>query len=134
MKVDNRLSDPIADIDPDQMVQVLTNLYTNAQQAMPDGGTLTIDLSDDPETVTIKVTDTGVGIPEENMPKLFDPFFTTKQVGMGTGLGPGRDPRHRQDAQGADRGRVQRRPGRRPHRHHLHRHPAAARIGARGAR
>jgi two-component system NtrC family sensor kinase len=87
VEVDNRLSDPVADIDADQMVQVLTNLYTNAQQAMPDGGTLTIDLSDDPETVTIRVTDAGMGIAEENMAKLFDPFFTTKQVGMGTGLG-----------------------------------------------
>ncbi|MBN1630985.1 MAG: histidine kinase, partial [Thermoleophilia bacterium] len=87
VEVDNRLSDPIADIDPDQMIQVLTNLYTNAQQAMPEGGDLTITLSDDPDTISIEVTDTGVGIPEENMPKLFDPFFTTKQVGMGTGLG-----------------------------------------------
>ncbi|NLE10896.1 MAG: 4Fe-4S dicluster domain-containing protein [Actinobacteria bacterium] len=87
VKVDNRLSDPIADIDPDQMIQVLTNLYTNAQQAMPEGGDLTITLRDDPDTIFIEVTDTGVGIPAENMPKLFDPFFTTKQVGMGTGLG-----------------------------------------------
>jgi iron only hydrogenase large subunit-like protein len=85
--VQNDLADPIADIDPDQMVQVLTNLYTNAQQAMPDGGDLTISLSGGPGEVTIKVSDTGVGIPEENMAKLFSPFFTTKQVGMGTGLG-----------------------------------------------
>jgi signal transduction histidine kinase len=69
------------------MVQVLTNLYTNAQQAMPEGGTLTIELKDDPGTVTIRVTDTGHGVAKENMGKLFDPFFTTKQVGMGTGLG-----------------------------------------------
>jgi two-component system NtrC family sensor kinase len=81
------LSDPIAEIDADQMVQVLTNLLTNAQHAMPEGGTLTIHLSDDPETVTFRVSDTGEGISKENMTKLFDPFFTTKQVGMGTGLG-----------------------------------------------
>jgi two-component system NtrC family sensor kinase len=87
VKVVDKLSAPVADIDPDQMVQVLTNLHTNAQQAMPDGGSITITLTDDPETVTVKVADTGVGIPEENMAKLFDPFFTTKQVGMGTGLG-----------------------------------------------
>jgi len=85
--VRNELSDPIADIDPDQIIQVLTNLYTNAQQAMPEGGDLTITLSDDPDTVTIKVADTGYGITEENMAKLFSPFFSTKAVGMGTGLG-----------------------------------------------
>jgi signal transduction histidine kinase len=69
------------------MVQVLTNLVSNAQQAMPDGGALIIRLSDTPDEVTFMVTDTGVGIPRENMDKLFDPFFTTKQVGKGTGLG-----------------------------------------------
>ena len=87
VKVDNKLSDPVADLDPDQMVQVLTNLFTNAQQAMPDGGRLTIALSDDPDTVTIRVSDTGMGIPPEHMPNLFDPFFSTKPLGMGTGLG-----------------------------------------------
>jgi two-component system NtrC family sensor kinase len=85
--VDSGLRDPVAEIDADQMVQVLTNLFSNAQQAMPKGGTLTIALSDEPELVTIRVSDTGEGIAEENMGKLFDPFFTTKQVGMGTGLG-----------------------------------------------
>jgi two-component system NtrC family sensor kinase len=87
VSLQNRLSDPVADLDPDQMVQVFTNLFTNAQQAMPEGGTLAVELSDDPETVTIKVTDSGVGIPPEHMPNLFDPFFSTKPLGMGTGLG-----------------------------------------------
>ncbi len=85
--VQDLLSDPVAEIDADQIVQVLTNLFTNAQQAMPDGGDLTIGLADDPDMVTIRVSDTGTGIPKENMARLFDPFFTTKQVGMGTGLG-----------------------------------------------
>lgn len=85
--IENHLADPIADIDPDQMVQVFTNLYKNAQQAMPDGGDLTITLSGGPGDITVQVSDTGVGITEENMAKLFSPFFTTKQVGMGTGLG-----------------------------------------------
>ncbi len=85
--LENDLSDPMADIDPDQMVQVFTNLITNAQQAMPEGGTLTISLSDDPDTVTIKFTDEGQGIQPEHMPHLFDPFFSTKPLGMGTGLG-----------------------------------------------
>ncbi len=83
----NRLSDPVADIDPDQMVQVFTNLITNAQQAMPEGGTLTVELSDEPDTITVRFTDTGMGILPEHMPHLFDPFFSTKPLGMGTGLG-----------------------------------------------
>jgi nitrogen-specific signal transduction histidine kinase len=85
--VEDRLSDPVAEIDADQIVQVLTNLFTNAQQAMPNGGSMTIGLTDDPDTVTIRVSDTGGGIAKEHMARLFDPFFTTKQVGMGTGLG-----------------------------------------------
>ena len=85
--VENIMEDPVADVDPDQMVQVLTNLYTNAQQAMPEGGLLTIVLRDDPQYVTVEVTDDGAGIPEEDIGRVFDPFFSTKQVGMGTGLG-----------------------------------------------
>jgi signal transduction histidine kinase/iron only hydrogenase large subunit-like protein len=87
VNVQDFLADPVAEIDADQIVQVLTNLFTNAQQAMPNGGSITIALSDDPDTVTIRVSDTGEGIAKENMARLFDPFFTTKQVGMGTGLG-----------------------------------------------
>lgn len=85
--VENRMAEPVADLDADQMVQVLTNLVTNAQHAMPDGGTIHVTLSDTPDEVTIEVSDTGRGIPPENLDKVFDPFFTTKQVGMGTGLG-----------------------------------------------
>jgi signal transduction histidine kinase len=87
VRVDDRLEDPVAEIDSDQIVQVLTNLLSNAQHAMPEGGSIVVGLSDKPEEVIIQVTDSGSGIPEENMAKLFDPFFTTKQVGMGTGLG-----------------------------------------------
>jgi signal transduction histidine kinase/iron only hydrogenase large subunit-like protein len=87
VNVQDRLSDKIAEIDGDQIVQVLTNLFTNAQHAMPEGGTITIGLTDDPDSVTIRVSDTGTGIAKEHMAQLFDPFFTTKQVGMGTGLG-----------------------------------------------
>ncbi|MFH0916286.1 MAG: [Fe-Fe] hydrogenase large subunit C-terminal domain-containing protein [bacterium] len=85
--VENTLADPVAEIDSDQIVQVLTNLLSNAQHAISKGGAIVIALSDQPDEVTIRVSDTGEGIPEENMAKLFDPFFTTKQVGMGTGLG-----------------------------------------------
>ena len=87
VRIESTMDDRVAELDADQMVQVLTNLVSNAQQAMPDGGALIIHLSDTPDEVTFMVTDTGVGIPHENMDKLFDPFFTTKQVGRGTGLG-----------------------------------------------
>jgi two-component system NtrC family sensor kinase len=73
---------------PRDLQQVFLNLFLNAIQAMPNGGTLTVTgaVSDD-EFLRIDVTDTGVGIPEENLSLIFDPFFTTKEVGKGTGLG-----------------------------------------------
>jgi len=76
-----------AEIDSDQIIQVLTNLATNAFDAMPEGGKLTLETGGDERTVWLKLTDTGVGIPKENMKKLFSPFFTTKKIGQGTGLG-----------------------------------------------
>lgn len=77
----------MASIDRDQMMQVLTNLEKNAIEAMPDGGTLNIVLKGDANNIEILISDTGVGIPDENKEKLFTPFFTTKEVGKGTGLG-----------------------------------------------
>ncbi len=74
-------------IDRDQMMQVLTNLEKNAVEAMPDGGTLSIKISENNGSVELNLSDTGVGIPQENMDKLFTPFFTTKKIGEGTGLG-----------------------------------------------
>lgn len=82
---------PTCECDPAQMVQVLTNLYSNAFAAMPDGGTLTITTREDDEVpggrLVLTVHDTGTGIPAENMKHIFQPFFTTKQIGKGTGLG-----------------------------------------------
>ena len=87
IRVDSKLSDPIARIDKDQMMQVLTNLEKNAVEAMPKGGTLMITLNGTDHEVELAISDTGIGIPEENMEKIFTPFFTTKEVGKGTGLG-----------------------------------------------
>jgi two-component system NtrC family sensor kinase len=72
--------------DPALMRRVLTNLATNALQAMPQGGKLTIRASKKRETITITVQDTGEGIPRESMEKIFSPFFTTKAKGQGLGL------------------------------------------------
>ncbi len=84
------------------MEQVLMNLAVNSRDAMPKGGRLTIATSREtagqtlvhrnPESlqddcVCLKVSDTGIGIPHQDLPRIFDPFFTTKEVGKGTGLG-----------------------------------------------
>ena len=71
----------------DQIQQVFINLAINAVQAMKRGGRLTMTAHAGPEWITVKVADTGVGIPPEHLGKIFDPFFTTKREGEGTGLG-----------------------------------------------
>lgn len=88
--------------DATQLYQVLMNLAINARDAMPDGGTLAIDLQnvilDEQEAnlhfravpgpyVVLSVKDAGTGIPPEIINQIFDPFFTTKEPGKGTGLG-----------------------------------------------
>ncbi len=88
--------------DPTQIEQILMNLATNARDAMPDGGVITIGLEHvnlDDEFVKahgygepgnyalLSFADTGMGIDEETRKKIFEPFFTTKEVGKGTGLG-----------------------------------------------
>lgn len=80
------LHDEAVWIDHEQMVNVFSDLSRNAVEAMPDGGSLTIQVEGDEKQVAIEITDTGVGIAEENIPLLFTPFFTTKPVGDGTGL------------------------------------------------
>lgn len=80
---------PTLDCDRNQITQALINLLTNARDAMPEGGEITIRTGRDPEThqLYLQVADTGSGIPQATLDKIFDPFFTTKSVGEGTGLG-----------------------------------------------
>ncbi|MEM2146973.1 MAG: PAS domain S-box protein, partial [Candidatus Jordarchaeaceae archaeon] len=73
-------------VDSTMMRRVLSNLITNAVQAMPSGGQLTIKASKTDSMALISVEDTGAGIPEENMSKIFQPLFTTKSKGQGLGL------------------------------------------------
>jgi signal transduction histidine kinase len=72
---------------PFQLNQVIMNLLVNAGQALEDRGTITIRTGHDAAEVWIEITDTGKGIPKENLSRIFEPFFTTKPVGHGTGLG-----------------------------------------------
>ena len=79
--------DETAELDRDQMLQVLTNLLSNAIEATPDGGRIVLGCQVTERQVIFRVSDTGVGIPPENMGRIFTPFFTTKPMGRGTGLG-----------------------------------------------
>lgn len=71
----------------EMLKQVFLNLVINARDAMPDGGTLNISAAAHNAELSIKVADTGPGIPDENLPRIFEPFFTTKEGAIGTGLG-----------------------------------------------
>jgi two-component system, NtrC family, sensor kinase len=73
--------------DPGQLQQALIALAANALDAMGESGVLTILGRNDGDNVVVEVSDTGVGIQPENLPKIFEPFFTTKEIGRGTGLG-----------------------------------------------
>jgi signal transduction histidine kinase len=80
---------PAIMVDRTQIQQVIINLCTNAIDAMPDGGTLTLQVRRQDACVEIRVTDTGTGIPADIQNRIFEPFFTTKEIGKGTGLGLG---------------------------------------------
>jgi two-component system NtrC family sensor kinase len=87
LRLEENMQERVAEIDADQIAQVLTNLVNNAIGAVSPPGEITVALSDEPDWVFWKVIDTGTGIAEENIRKIFEPFFTTKQPGKGTGLG-----------------------------------------------
>lgn len=72
--------------DQGQIERILVNLISNAVQAMPYGGTLTLSCLGDENTVAFVVADTGSGIPSEHLGKIFDPLFTRKSKGIGLGL------------------------------------------------
>ena len=78
---------PLINCYPDCLIQIWTNLISNAIQAMNGKGVLTINVKNLSENVQIEVQDTGSGIEPEIREKIFEPFFTTKKAGEGTGLG-----------------------------------------------
>lgn len=71
----------------ERLQQVFINIILNAIDAMPNGGTLEIELAQKNNKAVIKIKDTGIGIKNQYLPHIFDPFFTTKGIGKGTGLG-----------------------------------------------
>lgn len=73
--------------DPYRLRQILLNLLTNAIDATPAGGDVSLDASTVPDGVVFQVKDTGEGIAPESLEKIFEPFYTTKPAGKGTGLG-----------------------------------------------
>jgi signal transduction histidine kinase len=102
--LDMRLPEQLwtAEADPNQLESALLNLVINARDAMPNGGSLSVETSNrhldsvftaaygtlaPGDYVELSVSDTGCGIPENVMGRVFDPFFTTKPIGQGTGLG-----------------------------------------------
>jgi signal transduction histidine kinase len=107
IKVTQRMQhpSPVVRTDDRLLQQILVNILMNAAQAMPEGGELTLSTEDssaieDGEGITvgrafppgdrvsaITVTDTGPGIPEQDLPRIFEPFFSTKETGKGVGLG-----------------------------------------------
>jgi len=75
-------------LDYNHLQQVILNVIINAIQAITDsGGILTIKSMEERDELVVVISDTGIGIPQENLSRIFDPFFTTKDVGTGTGLG-----------------------------------------------
>jgi signal transduction histidine kinase len=71
----------------DEIKQVFLNLLVNSKDFMPQGGEISISGQKNEDTVEMEFSDTGCGIPEENISRVFEPFFTTKEGRKGTGLG-----------------------------------------------
>jgi two-component system, sporulation sensor kinase E len=88
VEVIERYASDVPDVmaDPEQLKQVFVNLISNAVQAMPEGGTLTIESGSENGFVFVRFSDTGAGIPDEVLSRIFDPFVSMRDDGTGLGL------------------------------------------------
>ena len=77
---------PEVEVDKDRLTQVLLNMFINAIQAMPSGGTLTVNVKAVENRVQFEISDTGNGISAQDQANIFNPYFTTKKSGTGLGL------------------------------------------------
>lgn len=80
---------PLVSVDPNLLHQALLNILVNARQAMPNGGQLTVEtrvVAGSARPLQIRIADTGIGIPSDQLARIFQPFFTTKAEGTGLGL------------------------------------------------
>ncbi len=87
IRIDARLGplDPPREFDAHKVQPIIESLVQNALDAMPEGGTLTIELTQEADQAVLRISDTGVGMPEEVLDRIFEPFFTTKgELGGGT--------------------------------------------------
>jgi signal transduction histidine kinase len=87
IRLDMQLNPVVIYAQRERLQQVFINIILNALDAMPGGGTLTIEANQKENLAAVRITDTGTGIRPEHLPRIFDPFFTTKGLGKGTGLG-----------------------------------------------
>jgi two-component system, NtrC family, sensor kinase len=88
LQIDTPAGDTSILVDATNLELALLNLMTNAVDSMPQGGTLGVRVAQGaPQRVTIEITDTGHGIPEDLLPRIFEPWVSTKKPGRGTGLG-----------------------------------------------
>ncbi len=89
IKIESRFDESLPPVygNTGKLQQVFVNLFLNARDAMPSGGELAVQTGMNESMIIVDISDTGTGIPVENLKRIFDPFFTTKALGKGTGLG-----------------------------------------------
>lgn len=87
LSIEKNSSLPMVSVDKIHVQQTMVNIILNAAQAMPEGGQIRIRTGANDQYVFIAISDTGMGIKEEDLENIFEPFFTTKEKEQGTGLG-----------------------------------------------